>query len=200
MMERLTVDRISMVGGGRHMRLRLRQGRHYLQAICFSTTPESASIEPGDVVDVAFNPQVNEFRGERTVQMNVLDIRPSCAAACSPEAAGYAMLRRGTLTAAEAARLLPDRAQLGIVWRYLASAGTAIQESPMCLCRKIVRWSGSPMSLEQMLVCLDIFRDVGLLQTQRLHKYIAIQLTPGTEKADLSTSTTMQRLLRAKES
>ena len=200
MMERLTVDRISMVGGGRHMRLRLRQGRHYLQAICFSTTPESASIEPGDVVDVAFNPQVNEFRGERTVQMNVLDIRPSCAAACSPEAAGYAMLRRGTLTAAEAARLLPDRTQLGIVWRYLASAGTAIQESPMCLCRKIVRWSGSPMSLEQMLVCLDIFRDVGLLQTQRLHKYIAIQLTPGTEKADLSTSTTMQRLLRAKES
>ncbi|MBP3304679.1 MAG: single-stranded-DNA-specific exonuclease RecJ [Oscillospiraceae bacterium] len=200
MMERLTVDRISMVGGGRHMRLRLRQGRHYLQAICFSATPETASIEPGDVVDVAFNPQVNEFRGERTVQMNVLDIRPSCAAACSPEAAGYAMLRRGTLTAAEAARLLPDRAQLGIVWRYLASAGTAIQESPMCLCRKIVRWSGSPMSLEQMLVCLDIFRDVGLLQTQRLHKYIAIQLTPGTEKADLSTSTTMQRLLRAKES
>ena len=200
MMERLTVDRISMVGGGRHMRLRLRQGHHYINAIYFSSTPETASIAPGDVVDVAFNPQVNEFRGERSVQMNVLDIRPSCSAACSPEAAGYAMLRRGTLTPADAARLLPDRTLLGIVWRYLAASASPIQESPMCLCRKIVRWSGAPMRLEQLLVCLDIFRDVGLLQTQKLHKYIAIQLTPGTEKADLNTSPTMQRLLRAKES
>ena len=56
------------------------------------------------------------------------------------------------------------------------------------------------LSLEQLLICLDIFRDVGLLQTQRLHKCMCIQLTPTGEKADLTTSTTMQRLLRAKES
>ena len=200
MMERLTVDRINMVGGGRHMRLRLRQNHHYINGIYFSTTPETASIQPGDLVDVAFNPQVNEFRGERSVQMNVLDIRPSCSAACSPESYGYSTLRQGTMTPENAAKLLPDRTLLGIVWRYLASCPSPIQEAPMCLCRKIVRWSGSPMSLGQLLVCLDIFRDVGLLQTEKLHKYIAVRLIPTTEKADLTTSSTMQRLLRAKES
>ena len=40
------------------------------------------TIQAGDVVDVAFTPQINEYRGERTVQMNVLDIRPSCTACC----------------------------------------------------------------------------------------------------------------------
>jgi len=50
------------------------------------------------------------------------------------------------------------------------------------------------------MICLDIFRDVGLLQTQRLHKYITIQLTPGPQKADLNESPTLQRLLHAKES
>ena len=70
----------------------------------------------------------------------------------------------------------------------------------MCLCRKIVRWSGNPLSLQQMLTCLDIFSDVGLLQTQRLHKYVTIRLTPGAEKADLTQSQTMQILLHAKES
>ena len=70
----------------------------------------------------------------------------------------------------------------------------------MCLCRKIVRWSGSPLSLQQMLTCLDIFGDVGLLQSQRLHKYITIQLTPRAEKADLGASATMQTLLHLKES
>ena len=70
----------------------------------------------------------------------------------------------------------------------------------MCLCRKIVRWSGAPLSLGRLLVCLDIFADVGLLATRRMNKYISIRLTPGSQKADLTRSQTMQILLHAKES
>ena len=199
-MHNLTIERISMVGGGRHMRLRLRGGRQVFNAIYFSANPQTASIAAGDVVDVAFNPQVNEYRGERTVQMNVLDIRPSCQAECSPETALYHALQQGQRLPKDAADALPDRAMLATVWRYLAASGAEVQESPLCLCRKIVRWAGKPMSLGQLSICLDIFRDVGLLEITRLHKYISIRLTPGSEKADLTTSQTMQRLLRAKES
>ena len=200
-MEKLTVDRISQVGNGRHMRLRLRCGRYNLNAIYFSATPESASIAQGDLVDVAFLPQINEFRGERTAQMNVLDIRPSCKAECSWESSGYRALCAGTLRREQAQHLLPDRSMLSMVWRYLAGLGTdSLQETPMCLCRKIVRWADSPLSLGQLLTCLDIFADVGLLQTQRLHKNITIRLMPRQEKADLQQSRTMQQLLAAKES
>ena len=199
MMKNLTIDRISMVGGGRHMRLRLCSGHTYLNAIYFSANPQTVSIQPGDLVDVAFTPQVNEFRGTRTVQMNVIDIRPSCNAECLPDAAPYRDMQRGNLTSGEAAALLPDRKMLALVWRYL-DAANPVQESPMCLCRKIVRWSGQPLNLGQMLTCLDIFRDVGLLTVQRQHKYVSIRLTPGEGKADLSRSQTMQRLLHAKES
>ena len=199
MMKNLTIDRISMVGGGRHMRLRLCSGHTYLNAIYFSANPQTVSIQPGDLVDVAFTPQVNEFRGTRTVQMNVIDIRPSCNAECLPDAAPYRDMQRGNLTSGEAAALLPDRKMLALVWRYL-DAANPVQESPMCLCRKIVRWSGKPLNLGQMLTCLDIFRDVGLLTVQRQHKYVSIRLTPGEGKADLSRSQTMQRLLHAKES
>ena len=201
MVENMTVDRISMVGSGRHMRLRLRQGRHYLNGIYFSATPETASIQPGDLVDVAFVPQINEFRGERSAQMNVLDIRPSCQAPCDPEPRGYYTLHTDGLTPASASDLLPQRSELAMVWRYLSiHSDGALQETPMCLCRKIVRWSGQPMSLGKLLTCLDIFADVDLLQIQRLHKYISIRLTPGESKADLARSRTMQRLLRVKES
>ena len=199
MMKNLTIDRISMVGGGRHMRLRLCSGHTYLNAIYFSANPQTVSIQPGDLVDVAFTPQVNEFRGTRTVQMNVIDIRPSCNAECLPDAAPYRDMQRGNLTSGEAAALLPDRKMLALVWRYL-DAANPVQESPVCLCRKIVRWSGKPLNLGQMLTCLDIFRDVGLLTVQRQHKYVSIRLTPGEGKADLSRSQTMQRLLHAKES
>ena len=200
MMKHLTIERITMVGGGRHMRLRLRSGRYGLNAIYFSANPETASIQPGDVVDVAFTPQINEFRGERSVQMNVLDIRPSCNAECSADTSGYHALVKGRLTPQTAAALIPDRAMLAMVWRYLAAAPAGLSESPICLCRKIVRWTNRPMSLGQMHTCLDIFRDVGLLEITRQHKAITIRLTPGPQKADLNTSQTMQRLLQAKES
>jgi len=200
MMKNLTIERLQQVGSGRHMRLRLRSGRTGINAIYFSATPETAFVQPGDVVDIAFSPQINEFRGERTVQMNVLDIRPSCSADCSADTAEYRAMQENRLTAEIAQILYPERSTLALVWRYLAACGSSIQESPLCLCRKIVRWSGKPLSLGQFMTCLDIFRDVGLVQTQRLHKYISIQLTPGPQKADLNDSPTLQRLLHAKES
>ena len=201
MTQNMTIERINLVGGGRHMRLRLRSGRVGLNAIYFSATPETASIQPGDLVDVAFTPQVNEFRGERSVQLNVLDIRPSCWAECSPAISAYRTLQADCLTRESAAKLLPQRQTLAMVWKYLAAnPGSAIVESPVCLCRKIVRWSGQPMALGQLLTCLDIFRDVGLLTVQRARNDLVIRLTPGKEKADLNESQTLRRLQNAKES
>ena len=201
MMQNLSIERIQQVGSGRHMRLRLKKGKTYINAIYFSATPESASIAQGDVVDVAFVPQINEYRGERTAQMNVIDIRPSCAVPCPMETSHYRVLRFGVLDAAAAEKLLPTRATLASVWRYLAAIpGGTIQESPLCLCRKIVRRSGSELSLEQLLTCLDIFRDVGLLEEKRIHLTISIRLNTVSGKADLTKSETMRALMQAKES
>jgi len=86
------------------------------------------------------------------------------------------------------------------VWRYLAATPGPLKETPMCLCRKIVRWSGLPLCLGQLLTCLDIFADVRLLSMEQKRKYITIHLTATGSKADLSTSRTMQLLLQAKES
>ena len=199
MLKDAVIDRITMVGNGRHMRLRLRCGHYGLNAIYFSMTPETASIAAGDRVDVAFTPQVNEYRGERTPQLNVVDIRPSCTVPCGTETAAYRLLRENRITARDARALLPSRQTLAIVWRYLSSQ-QAGQESPICLCRKIVRWSQQPLNLGQLMTCLDIFQDVGLLQVSKTRNHVTIQLTPGPGKADLNESQTMQRLLRAKES
>ncbi len=199
-MNNLRIERISQVGGGRHMRLRLQAGHYGFNAIYFSATPQSASICQGDLVDVAFAPQVNEYRGERSVQMNVMDIRPSCGACCSDDCGAYTALRAGTITPEAAGNLLPERSTLALVWRFLEGQyDPTLQETPLCLCRKIVRWSNIPMNLGTLLTCLDIFSDVGLLEVQCQHKYITIHLVPRQGKADLNASQTMQHLMSAKE-
>ena len=197
-MERLQIERINMVGNGRHMRLRLRAGRYGFNAIYFSANPETASVTQGDMVDVAFVPQINVFRGERSVQMNILDIRPACKADCSWKTCGYRELGTDCIRPETARALLPERTMLAMVWRYLRSCDLPeIRETPMCLLRKIVRWSGEPMNLGQLLTCLDVFADVGLVKTQRQRKYMTIQLIPRQGKADLNESITMQRLKAA---
>ena len=198
-MENLTVDRLSQVGNGRHLRLRLQGKNHGFNGIFFSATAESAAIEVGDLVDVAFIPQINEFRGEQTVQMNIQDIRPACNAPVCCDTEDYSRLRTGNLDRASAEKLLPDRATLGMVWRYLSARNSDLQETPVCLLRKIIRWSGIPLSLGQLLTCLDIFADVGLLEVRHQTKYITIRLIPTAQKADLNTSRTMQLLLSVKE-
>ncbi len=198
-MEQLEIERITQVGSGRHMRLRLRKGHYCFNAIYFSANAETACISQGDVVDVAFSPQINEFRGERTVQMNITDIRPSCTVPCCPDTENYRALRKGCLTAGQAEGLLPDRETLGTVWRYLAMQ-KSLRETAMSLCRKIVRWSGKSMRLSQVMTCLDIFADVGLVELQRQHRYLAVQALVDHEKTDLTQSPTMQYLLQRKES
>jgi len=196
-MENLMVERMNQVGAGRHLRLRLQSQHHSFNGIFFSTTAESASVNQGDLVDVAFIPQINEFRGERSVQLHLQDIRPACRQEVSCDIDDYLRLRSDCLDAQTAEKLLPDRATLGVVWRYLSCQSSPLQETPICLCRKIVRWSGCCLHLGQLLTCLDIFADVGLLEIQRLHKNIVIRLLPSETKADLTTSRTMQQLTAA---
>ena len=71
-------------------------------------------------MDVAFLPQVNDYRGERTVQMNVVDIRPACSVPCDWGVTPYHALTADRLEPQMVPLLLPDRARLGPVWRYLS--------------------------------------------------------------------------------
>ena len=199
-MEQLQIQKITMVGNGRHMRLRLQQGHAVVNAIYFSAATECDCIAEGDWVDIAFTVQMNEYRGARSVQLNLLDIRPSCAKPCSADTSLYQKLRTGALEAQEAVLLTPTRQQQADVWRYLAGCGGVVREAPACLCRKIVRRSGRSLDLPLMLVCLDLFAEAGLLRIERQQRYFTITLTSTGGKADLNQCRTMQMLRRLKES
>ena len=199
-LEKAQIVHMAPVGGGRHLRLRLRQGKCQLNAIYFSATAESASIAEGDLIDVACTAQRNEFRGVESVQLTVQDVRPSCPSEdlCPPDPTPYRRLRRGCLTAEEAVALIPQRQQLGDLWRYLAQQAGPVRESPVCLCRKAVRRWGRALSLSQMMVCLDIFAEAGLLRLERQQNTLNITLLEAGEKKDLSQTDTMQALCRLK--
>ncbi|MBE9536372.1 MAG: single-stranded-DNA-specific exonuclease RecJ [Proteobacteria bacterium] len=58
-----------------HLKLQLRQGSKVLDAIAFNMVHKALS--PGDSVDVAYSVSFNEWKGRRTVQLKVKDIKLS---------------------------------------------------------------------------------------------------------------------------
>lgn len=69
----MTVTTVVPLSGGKHTKLKLRKGSASFEGLFFGKTPDELGVRRGDCVDAAFSPQVNEFRGKRTVQLNLID-------------------------------------------------------------------------------------------------------------------------------
>ena len=65
------------IGAGKHSRLRVEKEGKSFDCVFFSMPPEDLGVADGMLVDIAFEPQINEFRGKCSVQLNLLDIRAS---------------------------------------------------------------------------------------------------------------------------
>ena len=192
-MRGLHVTELAEVGGGKHLRLRLSKGTHTWGAIFFSTNAQRAAVAQGDVVDIAFTPQINEYRSVRSVQLNLVDIRPDKAfrEAQGHDRAVYKKhLAGGALSCDEAGCLLPTRQDFAAVWRYLAafSQDGVLSEELGCLSRKISRCAKLPLSAGKTRICLDVLAEQGLLQLEQRPKSLCIRLCANGRKVDLTQS------------
>ena len=183
-----TLLRTQNVGQNRHLKLRLGKGCAQFDGIFFSTVAERCGCHPGDRVDAAFYLQINEFRGSRTVQLQMVDIRPSlCASGREQEAltlahrcaAGKAVSLR------EARRALPTREQFAAAWRFLDRTvpedGLTTDRLP--LLRLMAAELGGAEPVLRAAMCAAVFRERGLLDWQLNGDAITLHLRRGQHVA-----------------
>jgi len=65
------------IGSGKHSKLKIDKSGIVLDCIFFSVPAEDLGVKTGLSVDIAFEPQINEFRGRTSVQLLLFDIRVS---------------------------------------------------------------------------------------------------------------------------
>ena len=196
-----TVSACADVGGGRHLKLKLSRGGRTLDAIFFSSTAAAAGVAAGDRVDVAFTPQINEFRGARTVQLLVCDLRPA-PTRMEAEQALYERLRRGeSLTAQEAAALIPSRTEFVAVWRYLSGHARLgrVEDTARRLARSVARTYGIKETVMRTMVCLEVLDEHGLIQVEQSTDHLRISVQEVSGKVDLEASKLLRHLRRLAE-
>ena len=190
----------TLVGGGRHLKLKLAKRGMTLDAIFFSAG--NCVPQVGSRLDVAFYPQINEYRGVRTVQMQLIDLRQALSRAQLERNLYEKYLQEEPLTGAEVRALLPEREEFVSLWRYLkqeTAARPVLEDTAVRIARGAARAAGQRELVLHTLVCLDVMHERGLITLCRQTDLLRISINPVQDKVDLEDSPILRRLRKLQE-
>ncbi len=166
----LYVSEVIPIGGGKHVKLMLRRGNMIITAMCFRRSLADLDIYSGDVVDVLYNLDINEFQGTKTLQMIVRDIRLSeKQLSCEiREHEVYDALAAGDLAFAlsDAERLgaLPARDEFGVVYNILKKELRVEHEVfSIRALSHLIRSLGYSIPYVKLKFIIMIFRELNLI-------------------------------------
>ena len=194
-----TLERAQNVGQNRHLKLRLSKGSAQFDGIFFSAVAQNCGVAVGSRVDAAFYLQVNEFRGNRSIQLQMVDIRPSLSCSSREEEA-LALVERclvgQTLHGKEAARLLPPREHCVRAWRALQRTvpPEGVQAYYLPFVRQLAAETGGAEAFARAAMCLEVFRERGLVSLRRSGDEIRLVLTDRGKKVNLEQSEYLRML------
>lgn len=179
-----TLLRTQNVGQNRHLKLRLGKGSAQFDGIFFSTVAEDCGCRPGDRVDAAFYLQVNEFRGSRTVQLQMVDLRPSLRPSGREQeslALAEQCAARQPISARDARRLLPTREQFAAAWRFLERTVPegGLTTGYLPLLRTLAAELGKAEPFPRAALCLAVFAERELLTMERQGDDVTLHLHRG---------------------
>lgn len=149
------LESASAVGGGRHLRMFLRLSGVVFEAIFFSHTLSEFGLREGDRVDVAFTPQVSEFRGCCSVQLVVSALRAHDA-----EELCSAILTRDRRILWAASPYCPRRMDFVRVWRSF-DADFTVGPTPEAVIAQCL----PGLEPEKFCLCLMTLLETGLLRS-----------------------------------
>ena len=181
------------IGGDRHLKLVAVKNGWRFDCVFFGVSVRELGIHPGSLVDLAFDPGINDFRGSRPVQLLLRDVRPSRMRGDPSVDMARRFFAGQRLLPMENAMLLPNRADLGRVWRYLTGRARCFEEEADTLLPDIALRAGVPVP-GRVWVCLRVLDELKLIRLREADGIMEITVPRVEGKADLSKSELLQRL------
>lgn len=213
----LGVMDIKTMSGGKHLKLKLADGGFNVEAVGFGMGEFAQELKKGDVIDVAFAPDINAWNGNERLQLILNDIRP-CVYAEFDKNIVFAdvndynsyinlkglcrLLEDCHMTVSE---LVPGRAELEATYKYLRMCARTWKEQPMPndlfgLSANISEKYGVRVNFLRLKRALEIFDEIGLIEIKSVDwKTADIKVLDCTQKVDLESSRCYQMLQELKE-
>lgn len=195
MLTEAVLEAVTPIGMNKHLKLALGKGGKHFSAVYFNQTPETFGLSAGDTIDAAFYLEINEFRGARSVQLNIRDVRISGETQRTMNLQAKAYLRAITAFSAEKENI-PDMPAFRAMFVYLR---TALKKNPEIdifrSARSISRDYSVSVTPCMLNLALDVFAEMGLINLERATlNEASISLLQVDGKVNLENSKLLTRL------
>lgn len=181
----VVIDELSAIGGGKHLRMGVSKNGQSVSCVFFSQTLENLAVAEGDIADLCFTPQINDYRSRRNIQLLIAGVRPAPQLELCRE-----ILEKPGELPEEAESMWISRDELGKLWRSLRSLGGRRQK----LTQLITGESFEDTEPEKICLGICIFAELDLLTVRFDGAYIEIKINENGDKAQLEDSQLFCRL------
>lgn len=194
----VVLERVSELGGGKHLKLTVSKGGRALYALLFSTTRFDFPYGEGEHIDLLCSVDINEFRDVRSVQLTVQDVRYTAdyQSELTHGRARYAEIAAGDgFDAAE--QILPDRELLAHVYvtlrrEYARGRSTYTDGELFSLVNVAPPRRITYSCLRYML---EIFKELCICGVEEpVPEVFRFEIYPRADKANIEKSTVLKRL------
>lgn len=188
----MRLDKVTEMGGGKHLRLSLSRGRARISVLKFSTTLNEFYYKEGDIIDVAVTLDENVYMGRENVSIIAREIKLSendNKSLLLEQRSYEAFLRGETLDKQFLAENIPTREEFAVVYRYIrASKDNAYL--PEILMHRL----NMKISLFKLLLILDIMKELYLTTMNSDGGVYYIKINDVSGKVDINASKLLRKL------
>ena len=163
------VTDIMELSGGKHTKMTLQKEGEIFTALLFGTARNTLDCVIGDEVDVLFNMNVNEFRGNVSVQMIVKDIRLCKEIVTRQDRMRYESVMNGEAHYRDE-NFLPTRDEIATVYLYIKRKAGQSRDDYTVI-REIMNACSGRMNYVKIRIIVAILIETGLLSAQSFDKW-----------------------------
>jgi single-stranded-DNA-specific exonuclease len=189
----VTIESLVPIGNDRHLKMRVSKNGQYLDCIFFMVTLKDLGMRTGTQVDIAFEPGINDFRGVRSVQLLLKDVKAARRFNDTSLNLARSFLTGASLQPMEKAILLPDRTDCAKVWQHITHRSRRFTGKCEELLPDIALHSCSS-SLGRVYICLKAFEELGLIKLKEYDNHIDVHIPKFETKVCLTDSAILERL------
>ncbi len=188
----MRLDKITEIGGGKHLRLSVSRGSARISVLQFSTAREAFHYMEGDTIDLAVTLDENVYMGRESVSIIAREIKLSVndnGALLHEQRLYEAFLRGESLDKSFLKMNVPTRDEFAVVYRYIRRTDEK-EYLPDILIHRL----GINISLFKLLLILDIMKELYLTTMTSECGVYHITVNNVNGKVDINASELLRKI------
>ena len=193
------IEELTPIGKDKHVKLKVARNGRAFYALGFGLPTIGCQFTEGDMVDIVCSADINEFRGNRSVQLVIKDIKFSASEINYDEKymdVYKKYTERKSISPEMAQIIVPSRDDIVSVFRHLKCKIVKSEIDVTVRYRKVKYEAKNNMNLAKFLICLDVMKEFGIVSYELNGNMAKIQMNDIAGKVDLNKSLILQDLIR----